>query len=628
MGIIGWFRETAQSIYQGVSDFISAAPAVYANTKATLKLLYDSGWSSGWFAQSWQGFQRIFYSSIIPPMIAFPQTARVLSAGRCEALLRLAPVLLYRAGVRPLVGLAVRTAITKNALVESAAVNMLDVAAFYIFMRRALTGYIDTTVYNLNMAKASADETQVPNPGENPLVKPCMHDGKPNEMGQTTAGVFSSIYYIGNVVALNALANNIPYGQLVTLPLQMLLIGRALLEFPLAAAGNCTEHRLEALNKNNPYAMGLGGSYILLEYLLSKAIELGTGASGYFVNEALASLLSLQFIMALNLTRNDPLPGTAPGKDVFFIGRGMSDALLQKGYAWIGSQFKGDPAGDWYQDLKRNARAKISTPLAHKVRHWVINENLQDWEKFALRKSSRLFLDLYGESIIGGLKWVQAQRKYRSYKVVNKVGGWLPEFIVASNDVKMLNIMMLPELKQPLQDWLDFFVRVSDPNFALPKVVNQQNDNRVEIVDDYNGPHPRQELFNLDHGGVVSVNPLRRSDSRELLRLIDREPLKDELFERDLSVRARDSNFVAPNVVSKLGDGRIEILDDYTPSQPEQEPLFAMLTPPPSPSPQRPISKCRQQGLFGETPRLRPQEPTTMNDKTDEFLRQLLARSQ
>ena len=468
MGIFQWVQGKLSSIYQGVQTAVAVTSGIIV---ATGDILTSSSFRQGfanWFIQSWQGFARMLDPSIVVSLITRPKTSRVLMNGQAAALMRLVPALLYQAGIRPLVGPAVRASVCDNAWVEFAAVSSLDLAATLYFTRNTVRGFADSSVAGMAMAKASADESLIQSPGHNPLVDACPDDVN----DQAAAGLNSTIYYYGNRLALHALACSLPYGNYLSLPLQAIFYGRTFLEYPLGAAGNCMDHRLEVLNKNNPYAMGLGASFLVAHRVLQALIERYTGARGYFIDEALASMLSLHFIMVTNLSRNLPLPGTKPGIDPFYQSRVLTDSVAKETVSYIERHFKSKEEGDWYQDLKQTLHRKWQLPAVRAARFALLDESLQDYEKLALRSTSRLYLELCGEDIEQALKGIIEMRADTYYQTVDYFKDFMPD--VRSGERKKLSAIMNKYLDQPLNEWLYFIKRVRDPNFHLDEGVDKK----------------------------------------------------------------------------------------------------------------------------------------------------------
>ena len=87
--------------------------------------------------------------------------------------------------------------------------------------------------------------------------------------------------------------------------------------------------------------MGYGASFLALHGALQYLIKNYVGSAGFFIDEALSSLLSLHFIMVANLSRNLPLPGTEPGIDPFYQGRMLTDSVIAQTVSYIEKQYKG-----------------------------------------------------------------------------------------------------------------------------------------------------------------------------------------------------------------------------------------------------------------------------------------------
>lgn len=507
-GIFQWVKDAAQSAYDGISAFSSAVSTVVTTTYKACTSISLQQWAGKWFADAWLGFSQLIYSPIIPPRIAHPKTAAALSAGRASVLLRLGQIVFYHRAARPLINFALRETAGNN-MVTTAALSALDMAAYLYLVCHTVDRFTDRTVYQLAVAKASADESQQQGQHNNPLMTPCLHDGKPDMVSQIVGDVYSNIYYVGGFVALEMLAYDRPFLRLLTLPLEMLVCGRAFLEYPLAAAGNCTEHRLQVLNRNNAYAVGIGASYILSFKVLQNLTAYGCHVSGFFVDETLLALLSLQLIAALNLDRSKTLPGKTAGVDWLYASRKFTDFVIAETAGYINYQLSlstdgslyqmgrealglPDVQGDLYQMLRHDARAVWGMRGPEMMRQWLLPTSFSDWDHVAYRDSSRMLLALYGKDLAAGLQWVQDQRAQLSYQVVNDYKQWIPNFLVSKGDKETLAVLMREEIELPLISWLSFFKSVSDPDFKPPKTRVLQAEERVEILDDYEPAKPQK----------------------------------------------------------------------------------------------------------------------------------------
>jgi hypothetical protein len=214
------------------------------------------------------------------------------------------------------------------------------------------------------------------------------------------------------------------------------------------------EHRLEVLNSNTPFAMGMGAASLGWFWFITNGISYLSGAEGYFVNEAVAAMLFLQYSMAVNVTRNLPLPGTEVGMDPFYHNRVLTDSVASEAVGFMQWLFKGKKEGDWYQVAKASVNAKWKHPAAHAIRALLVDENLRDWEKIKTRYSSRAYLDHCGKDLIGALVELQKMRKAKYYLWVNYFQDWFPS--IRGEERQMLRNVMDEDLEAPINDWLKY----------------------------------------------------------------------------------------------------------------------------------------------------------------------------
>lgn len=517
-GIYQWVKDQASAAYntayEGVRWIIpqsvkDEASAVYATAAALFPKNFRAGFSD-WLTQSMEGFWRALSPSNYTMMIKTDKTSALWINGWATMLLRVAPVMLYRTIARPLAVEMVRNTISTNPVVETVAVSALDVAATLLIIKNTTRAFANSATNNLSMAKASANESKPVEQSDNPLTKACEHGKKAN----LSAAYNSTLHYYGTLFALRGLANTVPYADWLTWPLEMLLIGRTYLEYPLRAANNCDEHSLAILNKNNPYAFGVGASYKASEWVMKKyvlgfaegVIEHYTGlkaagTTNFFIEEILASMLSLHFIMTANLQRNAKLPGTKPGADIFEPCRDATDAFTSSVVRKVKNCLEGPEVDDWYQEGKRNVADVLNKPVMVLICKLLLDDDLQDWTKFKDRPESKLFFELYGNMLLNAIRYIQNERSRKDYKRLNKANKWatnddkdesflkvksLGKYIVkmgidavaSEDDQQMLAFLMQPELEAPLNDWFDYILN------AIPDQAVLHLD-KLDVHEDY-----------------------------------------------------------------------------------------------------------------------------------------------
>lgn len=515
-GVFEWIKDQANAVYSGVESIISTAATAVSTVGSVAHYLYSSkGFRAGlsdWLTQSMEGFWRALSPSNYTTMIKTDKTSGLWLSGMASTFMRIAPVMLYRTIARPLATEMVRNSVGSVPGAETVTMTALDVAATLLIIKATTRTLANNVENSLSMAKASANESKPVEQADNPLTKACVHGKKAN----LSAAATSTLHYYGTLFALRGFANSIPYGDLVTLPLEMLLIGRTYLEYPLRAANNCDAHSLEVLNKNNPYAFGIGASYKATEYL-TKHYVLGAveaviehytglktaGPTNFFIEELLSAMLSLHFIMTSNLQRNAKLPGTKPGVDIFEPCRDATDAFAQSVIAKAKRALAGPKVDNWYEEGKKQFQAVTN----HTVMVWIckllLDEDLQNWEKFKDRDESKLFFALYGNMLLNGIRYVQKKRARTDYKLIDQANQYamntdkdesflkiksLGKYIIkkgidavaSEDDQEMLAFLMQPELEAPLNDWYDYIYRAIPPDVGV-----HVEDLDIDIVEDY-----------------------------------------------------------------------------------------------------------------------------------------------
>jgi hypothetical protein len=466
MGYFQWVRNKASSIYNGAKAKASEA---YSGVKSVLSTGFEvakwvgSGLAShdfrhGFadsFAQFWQGFTRVLdLPLLVRTLLTRPETARAYAYGQGFAMLHLAPAMVYSC-VLPQLDVILRESggDTLATAVEAGAI------LFCIY--NYVDAYADDLACGTALATASAKESAALHPENNPLMEPCAH-GAVSQFG----GSFNSVIYsMGYSLQLLALRKLVKQGEYLSLPLQVMVSAQGFMDYPAGAAGMCTEDRRRLYVMNKRYLAGLGVSYLTWLYVVETLVERYTGANGFFVRRALESLVGLHFIMVSILSRDKPLPGTEMGVDVLQVNRDFTDFLVMQGVKQVRQYCKGRPESDWVQGSKEMITAAWDSPILYLPRK-LIPSSLQSYDKLALRKTSRLYLEMCGASLETTLRKILAMRESDGAQFLNFI---LPS--IKGGMIEKFRMMMDPYLDRPLRDWIDYLDKVRKADFRLPDPV-------------------------------------------------------------------------------------------------------------------------------------------------------------
>lgn len=504
MGIMQWIQDTANSMVEGVKSVYTTAANIISATGSVLSaagsVLSSPAFRIGlrnWLTQSWDGFSRALSPRNYLALLGSPKTAAVWLTANAGFLRRAMPFLTYRYAARPLASAAVKATISENPWVETALLLPLDAAAWTLLVKNYKTNFIDATTQNMNVATAAADDTQLEDgvKTDNPLVKPCGHGAQ----ASAVASAKSIIHYYGCLVALRMLASSIPYGEAVTLPLQMILIGQGIVDTALAAGENCEEDRRIVLDSNNAFTLGMGAAYKSSKVFWQYLLENYAGISGFFVDDILAAILTLHFVMSMNLTRQTPLPGTKPGIDWFKKARRVTDVVVADTVSDIKNMFSGPAEGDFYQEGTAAARAFLNKKAIRILCLLFVDDSFQDWKKFAERPAMKLFFELHGETILGAIDYIRSERARGDYQNIDSANQWatrknenesyltavakstvkkLINAVASEDDQQILGILMMKEFEKPLNDWYDYI------SFYTHNAMVKKNGD-VEIIENY-----------------------------------------------------------------------------------------------------------------------------------------------
>lgn len=543
MGITQWFKDTANSMVEGVkSVYHTAANVVYATGSvfsAVGSVLASPTFRLGmrdWLTQSWDGFSRALSPRNYLALLGSPKTARVWLTANAGFLLRALPFVTYRYAARPLASAAVKLTISDNPFIETAVLLPLDAAAWTLLVKNYATNFADASTQNLNIATAAAADTQLDDnvQTDNPLMKPCGHGAQ----ASAAASVNSIVHYYGSWLALRMLATSIPYGEAVTLPLQMILIGQGIMDYSLAAAENCEEDRRKVINSNNAFALGMGAAYKGSKAFWQYLLENYAGVSGFFVDDILAAILTLHFVMSMNLSRQTPLPGTKPGIDWFKKARRVTDVVVADTASDINNMFSGPAEGDFYQEGTATVRAFLNKKAIRIICMLFVDESFQDWKKLAERPAMKLFFELHGETILGAIDYIRSERKRKDYQNIDSANQWatkkeenesyfksvakstvkkLINAVASEDDQKILGILMMKEFEKPLNDWYDY-ISFHTRNAMVKKHCE------VEIIENYGAdgvaiPNVKRDpgFYRVREMGDVAVSELPPADAEVLV---------------------------------------------------------------------------------------------------------------
>lgn len=486
-GIFNWVKGKFNSAYETVSSAVATTGQVLTAVGSIFTSPSVRQGISDYLIQFWQGFSRIADPAVpISTVATRPQTIRMYARGQAGTLLRMGTVIGYRWLARPMLETGLE-AYAPNA--RNATMLAVDAAAYLYFIRNAINGVIDNAAYTAALGQAASKESKVGPRLKNQPRNALAHECGDDVVDQVTASIPAAINYYGDKAWLEVARRTIPYGEYVTGPIRAAYHGRALLQYPLAAAGNCEKHRLEALNANTPYALGLGSSLLLAQRVLEGLIASYTGVDSVFVTSELWNLLWMHFTLVTTAGRGStPLPGTQPGMDPFYLTRALTGKTLEVTAEFVKEQLnKPGPAIDW--------KAVLDMPPAKFVRLVFIDKTLQDWEELAYRPSSRAYLETHGEGLQKAMEWLKTNRE--QYKNVHFYSKRAPQFLVSwvisKEQQDGLDTIMDEKLEPVITVWYPWLLKIRKDR-EIPK---------IEVIDEEE-EKAKQDLYSVPNGRSVN----------------------------------------------------------------------------------------------------------------------------
>jgi hypothetical protein len=502
-----WVQEKVGSITQGAITAYHETVAAVNEVVGFLHVDTNRAVISKHLTQFWNGFSRFTDLTIpISLLTSRHKTLKALFWSQYALGARMLKLLGYHAGIRA-VAQNVITHATAPALAnaacaatggeqltlalaqslpvqswgayvaENATMGALDIAASLYFTREAVTAMLaDTPAYGAAIAHASAEESVDKGETTNPLMKHCKH----SEVACFTAGIASTVNYFITYMFFWTVSNAPqPYRALFILP-EALFYGRTILEYPLAAAGNCTEHRRKVLDANHAYAGGLGLSYLAFCWGIKKLLTLYTPLpDDGFVNQVVGTSVWFYFIVLANCSRSLPLPGKLdePGYDYFKPSRmateWLGDKVKKKFFDVCNNVQETDSetkALNWYEATKGAASSWWSWKPTKLARWLLLKDGFESSYTFANRDSSRVYLDVSKDFLVKVVEGIQ-QKREDNWNVFFDTMFFLP---IGPNNRKKLTWLMDKYLEQPLNDWHRFFQNpYEDPGIVAAKPAAQ-----------------------------------------------------------------------------------------------------------------------------------------------------------
>ncbi len=434
-----------------------------------------------------------------------------------------APVVIYRAGIRPVLTQAVEGT---YAAYPFYALEFLTATLYFI--RAGNNIAIDMLINGVSIGKTTTPPAEAFK-RDNDLLQPC-----PEECGALVNQQASLMAYLNSMAALRAvrlvdytastllLSADQPIvpilGTIASYPFLRLIEGRIFVGYKLAAVGMCSKHREAILDANHGYCFGKGLSYHLtlkaLNYLaaygMSYLIESMTGvqapvvttlfANDFFVNDALSYLVALSFSVAETQV-NNVLPGKEKGKEIFYY----PNKAVEASVTWIIDKVtlafkpkepekkdaleskevkKTDAAADTQLVKVHGKKAKkedqsldfaLTKPIANfwqsdpvQMLLTFVNSDLLSLDRFLQRRSFDHFARIYSKTLHDNIHWFKNLRKGRWPRFILEM---VPEAFVSSSSREILLTLRKKRWDEPVE-YIDKIIhRICPTEFShLPHV--------------------------------------------------------------------------------------------------------------------------------------------------------------
>lgn len=370
------------------------------------------------FAQFWQGFSRVIDPDIVPVLARSKNTRAVLAQSVVTNLALYAGIVLfYEAGIRNVCRYVVPA--IENSWPEYG-MDLLVRTSFVALEGRFL---VDNAMLYAGIQQAG----RLDNP-ESGVGCEC----------ETTAKIqsrlASMVYYAGNTAAVTGIEYLMPISRV---PFRSVLYGRYIVEQGVGSR-MCTNHRNDILNRNNPYTIGMGLSFLMTLSLANAVVRNGLGVDSRYVSDAIFSLL-FQYYLMLSFSNKKPLPGRAEGMDVALPGRVATRAVIRTTVDLVTPMFAG-PGGaiDW----KTIERTLNYYPVVM-LQRILFGADLSSRELFLQKPIPTLMMRLYEGSMQNTLdnltRWRDNVSRY------NLFIDWIPDNYVPGYKKKVVHFASDPK---------------------------------------------------------------------------------------------------------------------------------------------------------------------------------------
>jgi len=475
------------TVTETVFSVISIVNFVYSSPLIS-KMFFDN------LLQFWEGTSRFFNPSIISALLRSSNSRRVLKQSLpANLIIYMGTVLFYEAGMKPLI----RSNIPD--IKESYPEQVMDIMMTVYITRLALSMFIDNTIYNMLISKASSecgsDVIQSCGCGTTALIQ---------------ASLASPFYYLGNIAAIHVISSSMPIvGVYLKFLLRSLLYGQCFVEYKLGTAGLCTVHRYNELIKNNSYCFGLGLSFLTTLYLCNCVIDKTSNAQSFFIDDALFCLLFQHYIMLAQLM-DKPLPGDKIGVDVFYHSRLIVESVLKQVNDWLIPHLRNPVTRG---RLEKCLQKVNGFPPLRLIKTIFLEKNLQSSKEFMHRPAVELFFDTYGETIQTAIAEIRKLRETPSIKRLQALSPYLPNFILSQEVRNTLNIILTENLDQMLSRIDDF------TTIARIKVIIYDKERISEINSELNQEFLRPFVpLELDtHPLISKISPKLSQDDFQMI---------------------------------------------------------------------------------------------------------------
>lgn len=476
-----WSKEKLSSIKESVQSIYHRATDTIATASHAVKKVLSYDYVSKFFLQYWEGLIQPLDLHHLTRLIRSPKSRAVYyEAVKVNVIYYLGVILL----VESFNTAFQNTSFGKNQKpLNYSTVFLIDKLLTVLYGIISAHRTVDNAQLNLALVKDMVDE----NPISRDIVPPCTH----GEAAIVKAAVLSPVYSKTLKFKIWMLSH-VPFVKYFAPIGYAYADGTATAEILYGAAGNCTEDRATLLAQNLGFSMGIGTSIELTQLFWEYLLWYETGVQGYFVSDAINSMISPFFVTSV-LLRDRKLESFEKGIDLSYFHRhAISHKLEVAGTKILPLLQSNDKPIDWVAEINR-VQNFPPTRFCLKAFSYDLYGNWSTPEGFIVGMPSKLLMEAYFNLLLSQIEKFAELHKIRlTKKNVTEFSKALLGPVVASLPDKVTAFFGLPDSSKQILNM--FFTAHTEEILKMIKeillfIYQKQQQSTIKII-----PHHLQDI--------------------------------------------------------------------------------------------------------------------------------------